>query len=409
MPTQPTNHHTPDSELGQLLTDFTARISHEWADILDTRKHGDAFRGVGNLSSKNAFYHDLADVLNARYAVKYGRGAAYLKEIKHHTLRRIFEEGDRRNFDDRTRDMLAVYLGYANWAAYRMRAELPQAVAPGEVPRRPQDTAIPAFTFSVPRYALVAVVGLMLLLTGGYYAYSRWSDQPDGDRLKVLSVSSARAPTQIVVRYDLRGLDFQDVYITCGSTHLVPQQKEGVLTFDITLPQFSPVQLYVDGKVIAEAAQNVESDGWEGYLGLQVPLEKASFYQDGQLQLSYYSSPTTTQEDYYPAFLNFQDYGLSADAMLFEARVLNNARIGGQWAYDVSVDLVGTRHRAFFNILAPDAGIYAHAGIGEIELKGSKHPALKALGYAMTDWCVLAMRIEDNKAVVFINGKEALT
>jgi hypothetical protein len=95
--------------------------------------------------------------------------------------------------------------------------------------------------------------------------------------------------------------------------------------------------------------------------------------------------------------------------MLFEARVLNNAKIEGQWAYDVSVDLVGTRHRTFFNVLAPDAVIYAHAGIAEVELKGSKHPALKGLGYAMNDWCVLSMRIENKKAVVFINGKEALT
>ncbi|MBU1821011.1 MAG: hypothetical protein KKG00_05810 [Bacteroidetes bacterium] len=405
MPAEDKKYQVPDPDLTQLLSDFKARIKHDWIDILDIRQHGDAFRGIENLPSKNAFYHDLADVLNARYKARFGPGLAALKEIGTYTIRRIFEEGDRRNYDDKTRDMLAVYLGYANWAAYRMRAtgrETPDTSG--------AEKATPStFTFSIPRYALVAALGLVLLLTGGYYAYSWWRDQPDGERLTLLSTSSPSAPSKLVVRYDLRGLDYQDAYISCGERQVIPQQRVGIITFEVTLPQYSPVELFVDGKRLAMVTQSIESDGWEGFLSLLVPLEKSSFYQEGLLRLPYHPSPANAQEEYYPAFLNFRDYGLSADAMLFEARVLNNAKVGGQWAYDVSVDLVGAYHRAFFNVLAPDAVIYARAGVAEVELKGSKHPELKALGYAMDDWCILAMRIEDKKAVIFINGKEVLS
>jgi hypothetical protein len=409
MPAKDPKNPVPDPELVQLLAEFTARIRHDWPDILDTRQHGDAFRGIENLPSKNAFYHDLTDVLNERFITKYGAGAAYVKGIKPHTIRRVFEEGTRRNYDDKTRDMLAVYLGYANWAAYQMRAELPQAAQPGEVPYQPQTARVAEITLTIPKYALVALVGFIVLLAGGYYAYSGWLDQPQGDRLTVLSVSSPLAPAQVVVRYDLRGLDYRQAYIACGETQVVPQNKEGILTFEVTVPQHNPVLLFVDGKILAEVTQNIESDGWEGYLDLRIPLDKKSFYQKGHLRLPYHPSSANNQEEYYTAFLNFQDYGLSADAMLFEARVLNNAKIEGQWAYDVSVDLVGTRHRAFFNVLAPDAILYAHAGIAEVELKGSKHPELKGLGYTMEDWCVLSMRIENKKAVIFIDGKVALT
>ncbi len=139
-----------------------------------------------------------------------------------------------------------------------------------------------------------------------------------------------------------------------------------------------------------------------------VPLEKSSFYRNGLLHFPANLVPKDKREDYYPAFLNFRDYGLSADAMRFEARVLNNEKIGGQWAYDVSVDLVGTKHRAYFNVLAPDAILYARAGVAETELTGSHNHDLKALGIKMDDWCVLAMQILDHEAVISIDGKEAL-
>lgn len=144
-------------------------------------------------------------------------------------------------------------------------------------------------------------------------------------------------------------------------------------------------------------------------MNLRVPLEKSTFYHDGLLHLPGSLYPTFNGKEYYPAFLNVREYGVSADAMLFEARVLNNATIGGQWAYDVSVDLVGSRQRAYFNVLAPDALLYALAGVAEAKRTGSKDQGLKALGFTMTDWCVLSMRIENHTAVIRIDGKEALS
>jgi hypothetical protein len=102
----------------------------------------------------------------------------------------------------------------------------------------------------------------------------------------------------VVVRYDLRGLEYQEAYIAFGERQVIPQQKEGTLTFEVMVPQYSPVQLFVDGKVLAEATQNIESDGWEGYLNLHVPLEKTSFYQKGHLRLPYHPSPVTNEEEY---------------------------------------------------------------------------------------------------------------
>ena len=382
-----------DKELTYLLQEFRAKLEDEWAT--KWTDHGTAFAGVEELPSKNAFYNDLADALNDAYKNRYGIHAAAHREIKVHTVRRIMEEGATRNYDERTRDLLSVYLGYESWIAYRMG----RGDAPSPASKSPSRTL---------RWGLLAVAVILLAL-GGLYWYGIPRTLLPGERLTLVGDSLVHAPGAVKVHYDLRGLDFERAYVAHGAKQIIPQRKEGVLTFDVDMPQSSPVQLYVDDKLVTEVPILVESDGWEGFMNLRVPLEKSTFYRGGLLHLPGSLYPTANGKEYYPAFRNGRDYGVSADAMLFEARVLNNAAIGGQWAYDVSVDLVGSQQRAYFNVLAPDALLYAQAGVAETKRTGSKDEGLKRLGFTMTDWCVLSMRIENHTAVIRIDGKEALS
>lgn len=383
-----------DGELIRLLQAFRAKLEAEWPTKWSS--HGPAFAGVEELPSKNAFYNDLADALNDTYKNRYGIHAAAHREIKVHTVRRIMEEGAVRNYDERTRDLLAVYLGYASWFEYRVGTE---SATPLQVRSSPL----------LRRGLLAGIVAVILLALGSLYWYGNQRTLLPSERLTLLGDSLVHAPGQVKVHYDLRGLDFDRAYVAHGNRQVVPQRQEGVLTFTADMPQGSPVQLYVDDKLMAEVTLLIGSDGWEGFMDLLIPLDKSTFYHDGLLHLPGDLCPTDNEKEYYPAFLNFREYGLSADAMLFEARVLNNAAIGGQWAYDVSVDLVGGRQRAYFNVLAPDALLYAQAGVAEVRRTGSKDKNLKALGYIMNDWCVLSMRIENHTAVIRIDGREVLS
>ena len=391
----PTVPDTPpsDRELTYLLREFRAKLEDEWPT--KWTDHGPAFAGVEELPSKNAFYNDLADALNDAYKNRYGIHAAAHREIKVHTVRRIMEEGAARNYDERTRDLLAVYLGYESWIAYRMG----RGDAPSPASKSPSGAS---------RWGLLAVAGMLLAL-GGLYWYGTPRTLLPGERLTLLGDSLVHAPGQVKVHYDLRGLEFGQAYVSHGAQQVVVQRNEGGMTFAVERAQSGPVQLYVDDKLVTQVPVLVVSDGWEGFMNLRVPLEKSTFYRNGLLHLPSGMYPTANGQEYYPAFLNFREYGLSADAMLFEARVLNNAAIGGQWAYDVSVDLVGSRQRAYFNVLAPDAVLYAQAGVAETKRMGSKDQTLKALGFTMNDWCVLSMRIENHTAVIRIDGKEALS
>ncbi|WP_373512254.1 hypothetical protein [Persicitalea sp.] len=393
MPSKLPRESSRGLDLEQLLEDFIQKIEAEWPKKWTS--HGLQFAGVERLPSKNAFYHDLADALNEAYKERYGLATAAEKEIKAHTVRRVMEEGPGRNFDDKTCDLLAVYLGYANWPAYQMRHRLKHPLA-GRLS-------------SAAKWGLAGVLALVILLGLGSLFWQRdGAIPPDDERLTLVKISSAKAPAKVLVRYDLRGLDPRQTYIVCGKSNVVPQLEQGQLTFEVLLAQSAPVQLFVEDELVCEIPVMLETEGWEGYLGLRIPLEKSSFYRDGLLHSPRNLVPNDSREDYYPAFINFRDYGLAADAMCFEARVLNNEKIGGQWAYDVSVDLVGSRHRAYFNVLAPDAILYARAGVAETELSGSKNPNLKALGIKMDDWCVLSMQILGHEAVILIDGQEAL-
>lgn len=383
-----------DKELTYLLQEFRAKLEDEWPT--KWTDHGPAFAGVEELPSKNAFYNDLADALNDAYKNRYGIHAAAHREIKVHTVRRVMEEGAVRNYDERTRDLLAVYLGYESWIDYRMgRSDVPSST-----PKSPSRAV---------RWGLLAAAVVTLLALGSLYWYSNQTTLRPGERLTLVGDSLVHAPGAVKVHYDLRGLDFERAYVAHGAKQIIPQRKEGVLTFDVDMPQSSPVQLYVDDRLMTEVPVLVESDGWQGFMNLRVPLEKSTFYRDGLLHLPGSLYPTANGKEYYPAFLNVREYGVSADAMLFEARVLNNAAIGGLWAYDVSVDLVGSQQRAYFNVLAPDALLYAQAGVAEAKRTGSKDEGLKGLGFKMDDWCVLSMRIENHTAVIRIDGKEALS
>lgn len=393
LPTVPDNSQS-DKELTCLLQEFRTKLKAEWATKWTS--HGSAFTGVEELPSKNAFYNDLADALNDAYKNRYGIHAAAHREIKVHTVRRIMEEGPTRNYDERTRDLVAVYLGYDSWLSYRIGV----------------DATSPAPGRSVPllrRGLLAGIVAVALLTLGSLHWYGNQRTLSPDERLVLIGDSLVHAPGQVKVHYDLRGLDFDRAYVACGAVQVVPQREDGMLTFTADMPQSSSVQLYVDDKLVTELPILIQSDGWQGFMSMRVPLEKETFYRDGLLRLPSELYPAANGKEYYPAFLNFREYGLSADAMLFEARVLNNAAIGGQWAYDVSVDLVGSRQRAYFNVLAPDALLYAQAGVAEVRRTGSKDKALKALGFTMADWCVLSMRIENQRAVIRIDGREAIS
>jgi len=397
MSNKPLSDLAREGDLEQLLDDFTEKIRTEWSEKWTA--HGEEFVGVEGLPSKNAFYHELADALNDAYKIRYGLATAATKEIKVHTVRRILEQGADRNFDDKTRDVLAVYLGYANWAAYRMREHLPQSSATATRMRPVEKRAF---------WMALAGIGLLVLAAGWLYGSRDGKIPADDERLILIGTATLTAPAKVAVRYDLRGLDPRQARVVFDSKSVKPQLEQGQLTFEILLAQAAPIQLYVADKLVCEVPVAVYSTGWEGYLNLRVPIEKSAFYQNGQLHFSPNLVPRDQRADYYPAFLNFRDYGLSADAMRFEARVLNNEKIGGLWAYDVSVDLVGTKHRAYFNVLAPDAILYAHAGAGKTELSGSNNPNLQGLGVKMEDWCVLTMQLLNQQAVILIDGKEAL-
>lgn len=383
-------------ELAQLLDDLVQKLTQEWPVLWSDSAHGTSYWGVEKLPSKNAFYHDFADLLNANYKRVYGLETAATKEIRSHTVRRILEEGPTRSFDEKTRDVLAVYLGYPSWAAYQVRTQM-------RLPPKQPGAVL------TTRYALsLGGLVLLVLMLGGWYWQQKNAVPADSERLKLANALAKTTPTKISIRYDLRGLDPQQTYVKCGNQHVVPQREQGLLTFKVVVAQVAPVQLFVFDKVVCEVPISVESEGWESFMNLLVPIEKALFYHNGTLNFPRNLVPHDNREEYYPAFLNFHDYGVSADNLFFEARVLNNKKIGGQWAYDVSVDLIGSQNRAYFNVLSPDAVLYAKAGAAETVLSGSKNHDLRALGIKMDDWRVLSMKLHDHEAAIFVDGHEIL-
>ncbi len=78
---------------------------------------------------------------------------------------------------------------------------------------------------------------------------------------------------------------------------------------------------------------------------------------------------------------------MDLDEMTFETRVKNSLKEGGIWAYDVSIDLVGEKNKIVFNLLAPDAVIYARFRAGETFFdKPEEIARLKSFGVDLKNW-----------------------
>lgn len=380
-------------QLKNLLDDFLSKIVEEWQEKF-AEKHGVTFDGVSTLPSKSAFYSDLVDDINKVYKEKFGLDAAARKEIKVHTVRRIMEEGSSRSYDEKTCDLLAAYVGYPNWAAYQVRTEL-KNTDPTPVGRKPSK-----------RLVTIGILTAVLLAIGAVY----WQIAPQPPRqkeyLKLLRRTSDTVPGKVTINYDLTGLDFRKVSIIYDGMRIIPPQERGEYSFDIIQPGMGAVRLYLNEELLYQLPILTRSKGWQGYVNLLVPVEENMFYSNGRLQLGPIYVPANFGKDYYSAFLNYRNYGVSADDMLFETRVLNNEKVGGIWAYDVSIDLVGLKKRIYFNILSPEAILYSRIGVAGVEMNGASNPDLKALCIPMDDWRTVGMRVKDKVAWVLIDGKE---
>lgn len=291
----------PDKDailLVALRNELISKIQEDWDILWKPSGHGDYFSSLQNLPNQarflNQLFEDIYDTLTNRFE---SRAAANDYMIDHErTLARFLSESYTKGFSLKTRNTIATYVGYRDYAdfvrQYRETHEPPPSVTIVSllpVPMRRELIHLPASTSVqqqwrplAPRRTLLwwISLGVLLLLAGAIWGYRQYR------QLRYLTVSEAatvifrevsrNAPTNpcwVTFDYDFSALGLDSLLLHYGGSLGAEEESQR----SITQPKGKlSVAFYKGGiklltlrhrdQVIKRVIVMVPSDNWGCYV-----------------------------------------------------------------------------------------------------------------------------------------------
>lgn len=356
-------------------------------------RHGAHFESIGKIHKKSNFFEDVKEHIDNKLIRKHGLVIAAKKSISTDTIRRFLLQS-KMSFDDKVMDAFLVLTDTdLDWAEYRGNTL----------------TSVPATLLSASLLTplrIVAVMGIILLLSGSwFYFQKRGATSPDFE-FSATVLPQENFPKTINISYDLKNMEYKTAMIFVDDQRISLGANHGKLTVNSFIPKKSRIKLFLDHKLVKQINVAVPSDGWWGSINNKVPLAKEAFMKNGIMQLSAYQKMDKIYGEFYTSFINIREFGMDADHLTLEAEVINNAEVGGTWAYDVSLDIFGTRGDMVFNLLSPDAGQYSKLTVAGTDFSDAGHShALIGLGVNLADWSTLEVSTQNSTFRICLNGK----
>lgn len=359
----------------------------------DWLHHGARFDSFEKIHNKSSFFEDVKEEIDQRLIQKYGLVAASKKTISTDSIRRFLLQ-HKNSFDDKvTEAFLALTNSGISWSEFREKA-LSATYTP-----------LPARRLSGPGYAAIAVAVLLFALAGTWW-YFRKQESSDNMGLSATVVPGEGFPKTVRIAYDLRKMPYRTARMIVGDERINLQDAQGELTVHSFIPKKLPVKLFLDDRKVKEQVVVVPSCGWFGSINNKIAVPKESFLRGGILQFISSEKLNRTNEETYSSFMYFEKFDIDADHFTLLAEVVNNAGIGGTWAYDVSLDVVGTEGNMSFNLLSPDAMIYSKLKVADTDFgEGKKSYMLSALGVTLDNWSTLEVVTQNHTFRISLNGK----
>lgn len=341
--------------------------------------HGTSFSGIENIHNKNSFYEHVKDQIDLKLNEKYGLVSAASKSISKDSIRRFFTDASK-GFDDKTLNAFLTFIGSEdNWEAYKLKAG-------NHTHQKDKRRGV--------RALWATGVVIMLLAAGISGHYLSRSDSTSSVVFTASLLPGSGFPRKVKITYDLQNAKYKSAVIMTGSYRMDLSLLKGDTVVMAGMPQRYPIKLILDGNLAEERRLLVPSDGWWGSINNKLPLSKETFLKDdGTLHCPSFDRVRQIYGDeYYTSFINFSEFGVNGDQLALEADVINSPENGGLWAYDVSVTVIGTKDDIGFNLLNPDATMYARLIAGQTDFKDdARAQHLSRLGVDLSRWRHLSL------------------
>ena len=373
---------------GNLRESVVKKIHEDW-NAEKVVLFGPTFKGVEAIENKDAFFIEIKDEIDKCLTEKYGFQRATQKSISKDSVRRFFDPNYDKTFSDKIKNAFSVYLGFDDFKSFSLESHK-------------------GFTNNTGKNGWKLRAGFLLffliILSGLAYSYFVSGGLNGQNLMKFTGKSKVYVNDPISVEYDLgERKNKNGMFELMGLVEPIIHKK-GEVSLYAQRPGMAALKLINNGEVLDSKKVLVKTKEWFPSINLTLPLELDQVIRNGIMQLRPYVSLTSFGE-YYTGFEFYEEFNVSADEMVFEIRAKNSKEIGGIWAYDLSIDLVGKEDKAVFNILAPDAAIYSNLQIAQTSFNTpGKKRELLPFAVKMDDWRVIKLKVQDHHAQFFLDN-----
>lgn len=353
---------------------------------------GTNFTGFENVHNKNAFFLRVQEQIDTKLNDRYGLKYAAANNISIDSIRRFLLK-EKLSFDKRTLNAFLLLIDSPhNWQQYKVEGFGKHQIAQTNLK-------------SNSKFIWGGIAILVLLSGFMVYLFSRNTSSPEPE-FSVALIDSEGFPKRVKVSYDFTNVPFCEASFFFDIYNVALKANKGDTIVSTSLPKYSMFKLFVDGKQNKEVKLNIPSEGWIGVLNNRIPLKQESFIRNDVMQVIMDKSYQKTDEDFYTSFMNFRDFQVSGDAFQLEADIMNNKGCGGIWAYDISVDIVGSESSISFNLLSPDATQYLVLKAGNTDFRAGKNVGqVQNLGVKLDNWKHLVVSAKDQRLFIKLDKK----
>lgn len=322
------------------------------------------------------------------------------------SVRRIFGMDKTETFNPQieTKNALARYLGYDNWAELKEKNPLKR------------NLFISNSTGNKKKLRNIAMA--MVVLSVSYFImYTMISKRHpsiyyfDGRNLE------GTAPHTIAIHYDISKMKGNDYYIDFGEYFHHPQRiplpkNEHIITHTFYSSYYYLVKLLKNKEVLATQRVFVKSQGWDygvfidkQYYTLPPNLlsGKNSLYLSAE---EIAESGVDTNTKYYTEFKNITDFKVSGDSCTFIASVKLNKNARARGCQDANIWLLGQHSDVCLKLTTQGCSSLVSFSVGN-QIKSGKHEDLAKLADNLYAWNQVKIQIEKNIAKVYLNNIEA--
>lgn len=445
--------------LHELREQFLQELVNQWPS--KWQKDFEEFSSFETLKSKNAFLEallaDIEEVLHLQI-----NGETKNELFSKDFLRRfIFEYGTKEvRIQTRFRNVLALYLGYANWDDFQQKnndidrqtihinyVNIEESFLPALRKMQVIPLSGESYTtfqevkpkFTIPK-SLLVFLGILAVSVLSYFGFNWWQGRPFSSEevkdveFKVIK-TVGKYPQSVRIMYDVRPLKrVRDVELILGVGRIVAANKYVSYITSSAKPcdtvsqtYFYPgvyrLNLLVNKHIIKTEYHTVHSypNQWAAW-GFGVAYEKnwttnistvKTYIKDGVLHLDPRELPNEIkgEDDYrHSVYALTQDFGIRQDSVTLEARLKNPESEGGESCFNTSISLTDKNlNNAEAEFTMMGCSDYAKLMVGKtIFRKGNlqlgKNVDLDNFGINHNEWNTFKLQLRGNQVEVFVNG-----